>query len=384
MAGCHRATDAYPNVKFRLRALRADRRYTVRSVCHAAGYEIRYDSWVGRAVSAVGTGIRLLVRSFLVCAAIVRHRDLALSYVPYPAVPVLWILSFVPRALRPRRIVADAFISLYDTIVFDRGLVGRGSPLAGALRRIEARALGQADLVIVDTVQNAVHYSTILDLPRARFLPLPLSTGFERIRPSVYDPGRTARLRIVYVGTMVPLHGVDVLCDALGQLDRALPIDVELYGDGQCAQRVAALVESLGGGGPEGGLSVRWQRGWCPPRDLIRILGDADLCIGILGTSAKAMRVWPYKNYLYMACGRALVTARTPASRALLGGRADLSPFLEVDPGDATGLAALFERLVLDKPSLLRVARDARSLFDEALSATAIADRLDAALRGTA
>ena len=52
-------------------------------------------------------------------------------------------------------LVADFFLSLYDTVVLDRKLIRTTNPLTGILRRMDKRVLAGADLVMTDTKANA-------------------------------------------------------------------------------------------------------------------------------------------------------------------------------------------------------------------------------------
>lgn len=376
VAGTYELDDAYPNVIGRIGALKRDERYRVVESRVSGSTRLDYSSRQSRLRSGLVVGARLIFGALGLIRSIVRHRGRTVLYVPYPCVPTLWLLGLLPRFLRPDRVVADAFISLYDTVVQDRRLLRPNSIVACLLRSTEGRAYRAADQIVVDTERNAAHYAALFDLSPEKLKPIPLATSYRNLDSAAYAPREDDRMRLLFVGTMVPLHGVDVLCEAVARLPERLPIDVHLYGDGQCSPRVRRLVEEIEArSGGSGGVRVVWEPRWLHGADLGRAVGEADLCVGVLGTTAKSARVWPFKNYLYMACGRALVTASTPAAvdvELLVGPGA----FLHVAPGDAGELATLVERVARNKASLVPVAAAARQAFLDHLSGKTLDDAL--------
>jgi glycosyltransferase involved in cell wall biosynthesis len=50
-----------------------------------------------------------------------------------------------------------------------------------------------------------------------------------------------------------------------------------------------------------------------PLEELPNHINNADLCLGIFGTSDKAQRVIPHKILDYRACGKKVITERNPA-----------------------------------------------------------------------
>jgi SAM-dependent methyltransferase len=69
---------------------------------------------------------------------------------------------------------------------------------------------------------------------------------------------------------------------------------------------------------------------WTAAADLPALVGSHEVCLGIFGTGAKALRVVPNKVYQGAAAGCAVVTSDTAPQRAALGDDALLVP-----PGDA-------------------------------------------------
>src|SRR5690606_7961819 len=62
--------------------------------------------------------------------------------------------------------------------------------------------------------QHADYSSRLMRLPRQAFLPVPVGTDEETFKPTDYSPEKTAPLKVFYYGSMLPLHGLDKVCEA--------------------------------------------------------------------------------------------------------------------------------------------------------------------------
>jgi len=221
-------------------------------------------------------------------------------YLPYPSLPMLWLLSWLPASWRPRCIV-DAYITLWDTLYQDRQLGRPSGLLSRLLLRAEARALRAAEHIIVDTQANAGHLNQLYRVPRQRIHALPLAID-PRTLPSAVTAGQEnhKRIRVLFIGTFVPLQGTGVIAQAIAALGGRDDLEFVLIGDGQGAEEVAPLLEQL--------PHVTWLRGWQPAAVLANELARADICLGVFGGEGKAARVLPFKLYMALAAGKAIVT----------------------------------------------------------------------------
>lgn len=227
------------------------------------------------------------------------RKDRRITYIPYPAIFLLWWLSWVPRRWCPP-LVADAYISVWDSTVRDRGLLGSGGMLGRLLQAFEARALRTADVVLVDTAANRRWMIDTFRLEPGSVFAVPLAIDDAAL---LEVPPRTPEkpLQVLFVGTFVPLHGIDVLVEAVRRAQAHDNIQFHLVGDGQDAGKVEALLS-------EGLTNFTWERGWISHGQIADRLAQCDVCLGVFGGSAKAARVLPFKLYLALAAGRAVIT----------------------------------------------------------------------------
>ncbi|MFT5392878.1 MAG: glycosyltransferase involved in cell wall biosynthesis, partial [Gammaproteobacteria bacterium] len=329
IAGVFSEHPGYPNVMHRLADLRAAPEFDIDAVTAP---------WPGRGPAHLSAGARSTLTFCLilwwrhVCVALrwmTRPRAQAI-YLPYPALITAWWLSWLPKRAKPP-IIIDAFISWHDTVVHDRQLLAPRSVLARLLWFIEARAYRGASLILVDTDQNAALLADRFGLPTQRVRALGLAIDEAQFIPTPYI-GNDNVVNVLFIGTFVPLQGVETIAAAIRELCAKPGLRFEVIGDGQMSD---AFERTLGDDALQ---RIIWAREWQSSAALFDAINRADICLGIFGTGDKADRVWPFKNYLYMRVGRALITGDTTEANQL--GSVLASPcFITVPRADAKSLA---------------------------------------------
>jgi glycosyltransferase involved in cell wall biosynthesis len=245
-------------------------------------------------------------------------------------------------------IVLDHLVGASDTAK-DRRL--DGGPRQLVLRMIDSGALRAADVIVVDTEE---HLEALPPEHRSRAVVVPVGA------PTVWNeaaaaaansaaPAADGPLRVVFYGLYTPLQGAPVIGAALGKLAGA-PVEVTMIGGGQDAAETKAAAA--------GNKSVRWLD-WVPAAELPAVVAAHDVCLGIFGTGAKALRVVPNKVFQGAAAGCAVVTSDTAPQRRMLGAAAVLVP-----PGDAGALADALLGLASDRQALAAKRHAARELAE--------------------
>jgi glycosyltransferase involved in cell wall biosynthesis len=229
------------------------------------------------------------------------------------------------RASGNRPLVFNPLLSLYDSMVLDRGRFRTKSLAARVLRAIDRRAMRRADLVVADTEAHANFFSELAGIPRSK-----IEVCFLGAEEPPFGPGwsRTDSFHCLFYGKMIPLHGLDTI---LAAARIAVDVPFRVAGAGQLEN---VLEDDL----PP---NVDWV-GWVPHQSIPPELHRAGCALGIFGVTPKAGRVIPNKAFEALACGTPLITADTPAARELLEDGVDA---LLVPAGDPEALAAAIRRL---------------------------------------
>lgn len=367
--GVTQVNDSYPNVKYKLAALEQllgesyvefvvplDKKNASQGFFSALGSSQAVFVW------------RLLTGHIKVLLHSLQHRAKSV-YVCYPGIFLAaWLgLPFMRR--RYPLMYLDAFISLYDTVVFDRRLLRESGLLAKLLYRLEKRAFTSATVVIVDTPENAQYYSELFDIPQDSFFAMPLSIPPLLPGKTKADTQQSGRIRCVFVGTFVPLQGIRTIVEAAKLLADDSEIDFVFVGDGQDANYLQEFMANS----PES--HVTWHRGHFPTQFVVDEIGSADICLGIFGDGAKSQRVLPYKIYYYLALGMPIITASTLTSKRILAechDRENHAPMLLVPPGDAQSLANALRQLRDNPVEFANTGNAGANYYHRALSDAAI------------
>ncbi len=310
---------------------------------------------VGLALSLLGTWARLARRGRAIRKA-ERPDCIVVGYLGHADV-IAARLAF-PRSV----IVLDHLVFALDT-ARDRG-IGSG-PIRLALRALDRLALACASIIVVDTEEHARM------VPRRRQRDTVVAAvGAPR---QWYDAAatRTPRadggpLSVVFFALFTPLQGAPVIAAALAELHRrGVPISATFEGTGQDAEEARRAL---------GEAPIEWNErlGFS---GLPEVVASHDVCLGIFGTSEKALNVAPNKLFQGAAAGCCIVTSDTEPQRRALG---DAGVY--VPAGDPLALADALERLARDPEAVRDASTAAHRRALDAFSPTVVAADLAAAI----
>lgn len=254
--------------------------------------------------------------------------------VPFPGhflMPLAWALTRRPR----KKLIFDAFVSLYDTDIGDRRRFSTWHPRAWTLWAADWLGMHLADEVLIDTATHRRFLIEKFHLNPARVRVVYLQARndlFYPIRSTTFDaaqnkqPASRNQFKVFFYGTVIPLQGIEFILDAARILEeRNAPLHFAMVG----SEKLKRIVKESGRKNITAGAFV-------PIEKLPDMIRNADLCLGIFGTSGKAQRVIPHKVVDAIACGVPVLTADTPAMRE----RFAVHPLVRlVRAGDGAALA---------------------------------------------
>ncbi len=261
----------------------------------------------------------------------IRRGDAVLTM--YPGWFDTIVLAPIAR-LRGMPVVFDIYISLFDTVVADRKIASERSFIGRVTRLVDRLSLRGAHRVIADTPEHADLYADIGGIARDRIGVVWVGADDDVFRPRP-DIAPNPK-RVLFYGTYIKLHGIDVIVRAAKLLDSE-GVEFRLIGTGQERAAIDRLIEELHVSNIE--MTDR-----VPLEDLPAEIAAAALCCGIFGASDKARRVVPNKVFECVAVGTPVVTADTAAMRRVF---TDTEIAL-VPAGDPDALAGAIRDLLAD------------------------------------
>ncbi|MGB1249287.1 MAG: glycosyltransferase family 4 protein [Candidatus Promineifilaceae bacterium] len=203
------------------------------------------------------------------------------------------IIGRILTKFRRKPVVIDHYMSLY-LIAAERGLVAK-SPLTGKLILwLEKLGLHLADLLISDTDAYIQYHCETYQLPKDKFRLVPAGADDRLYRPiAPSEPRDTATCRVLYYGTFIPNHGVPTIIEAAALLQTDDTIQFDFYGEGpdepEARQRAAR----------EGLTNVTFH-GWVEKTSLPAIMANADIILGVFGTTPQSLMT--VQNKIWEGC----------------------------------------------------------------------------------
>lgn len=201
-----------------------------------------------------------------------------------------------------RPLIVDYMMSPYDSLLNESGRLKAGSVLARLMYGYERRLLRAADTILTDTQLHRDYLSCLFQIPRDKIRAVPVGADESLFRRDVQTPvSEDGTFTVLFYGSFLPLHGIDVILDAAETL-KELPVRFVLIGGNRLDlsdfhrklhRRALTNVEHLP---------------WVDYRELPEWIARADLCLGgPFGGTGQARRVVTGKTYQCMAMAKPTV-----------------------------------------------------------------------------
>lgn len=225
--------------------------------------------------------------------------------------------------LGKKKLVFDAYLSLYDTLVTDRKKMEKRTFLAFLRLWLDKIFLlkaycffwdkypcRRADKVLLDTEQHIEYFVQRFGLPREKFERVLIGADDSLFSPREFPQQKKKKALIIgFHGLFIPLQGVEYIIRAAKLLERE-HLEFHLVGSGQTFEGCKKLAEELQ-------LQNVQFLGLKKPEEIPGFIATWDIGLGIFGETPKTQRVIPNKAYEIIAMRKPLITADTPAIREL-------------------------------------------------------------------
>ncbi|MDZ7267399.1 MAG: glycosyltransferase family 4 protein [candidate division KSB1 bacterium] len=303
--------------------------------------------------------------SFALFASLWRLPDLDAIVVGYPGFFDVPLARLISRR-RGIPLLFNVHISLYETLVSDRGYFKAGSRIASLLKWYDRFLFRCATVVLTDTAAHAGYFARLYGLPREKFQRVFI--GADPVyAPRPPRPQQPPGCTVLFYGTFIPLQGIEYIVQAAHLLRQHAGLRFEIIGRGQTQEQVHALAERLA-------LPNLTFIDWVSREELVQRIADADICLGgQFGLTPKAGLVIGYKCFQMIAMGKAVIVSDSPGNRELLQHERDC---LMCAPGNPEALAAAILRLQQDEALRRHLAQESRKTFEAHCSLRQIGEEL--------
>lgn len=265
----------------------------------------------------------------------------------------------------------DALMSPYAALHDERKTSVTRRALAWLLYPLERSTLRHADIVLTDTQLHAEFYAREFGVSTSSLCAVPIGAIDAPVTLSENVVADREMFRVLFYGSFLPLHGIDVILEATKKLVD-LPIHFDFVGGTTTHKRqLQRAFETRD-------ATTYSHRSWVPFEDLLALdIPMADLVLGgPFGDTPQARRVVTGKAVQALALGRATVIGCIDEEYGFV----DQHNCLLVKQADSMALAQAIRWAFDHRDQLPMIGKRGRQLFAERFSTIAIMAALAPAL----
>ena len=260
-----------------------------------------------------------------------------------------FLLCF-PAIYFRKRIVADFYTGLHDTLVLDRAMFRENSLTASFLLALDKLLLNHTDVVLFDSFSNQRHFtslaSTKTEIESAVLYPTPPEFFLKTSK------SQREKRDVIFYGKFSPLQGVEHVLEVMSA-ESCRHLEFTLIGSGQTFTQ--GQLSNL----PE---NVHYLP-WLDYKELAGVVTEHRLALGVFGASRKAKAVFPNKVVECLSLGVPVIT-----------GKGDISTFFDaigcvfVENNSSAAIEHALLDTLGDRKGLDRLRREAGTFRERLLS----------------
>ena len=280
-----------------------------------------------------------------------------LTFRGYEMLPIVLLLGL------GKKVVYDELINPVEWFVYEHRWFREGSLAARLLRAMYGWLGRRTSAIIADTPSHAAYSAELLGLPQGKYWTIPVSTDETLFNKLTHQPHDG--FRVLYYGSMLPLHGVDYVIEAALELADRPDITFHIIGGkAALAGRVQRAIER--------GARITYDS-WIPYEQLPVVMAGSDLCLGgPFGDTVQAQFVVTGKTYQFLAAGLPVVVGANRESDGFI----DKQTALVVPLADTRALVGAIRWAEAHPQELRHMAANGRELYEAQYSSARVAEEL--------
>lgn len=271
------------------------------------------------------------------------------------------------RLFTKKPIVFDFYLSIYDMMCNDRKIYAPESIPGRLTYWIEKKSLEKANYIIVDTHKLIESLSAMYNIPKDKFVRVPLTINEEIIVKKEVERYKD-EFTVLYVGKYIPLHSVEVIIEAAHILQKnGEKIFFLMIGQGPSYVKCRTLAEKYS-------LKNIEFKGLMTLEELNYYYNAGDINLGLFSIGERANSVVLNKTYDSFRAGKPHLTLETDGMKEAFSNNEDI--FYTKDNKPETLTDRILE-IKNNKSLLEEVGKNAYQLYFDKLSNAKAAQILD-------
>ncbi|MDZ7798795.1 MAG: glycosyltransferase [Patescibacteria group bacterium] len=236
------------------------------------------------------------------------------------------VLPFL-RLLTKKPIIFDAFISLYDTLCFERKVISPYSLIGKLMFYFEKYLLGIVDHILLDTKTHVKFFKELYKIPKNK-----ISSVYVGADKNIFYPRQEIKkinkFIVLYYSTFRPLHGLEYIVESAKLLENKKNIIFKIIGRGPKKNKINKIVA-------EKNINNIEFIDWIKYEKLPEEIAKADVCLGgHFSKISKAKRVIPGKVYQFLAMKKPVIVSQNEANKEVFISQNNCLMVKNSDPKD--------------------------------------------------
>lgn len=257
-----------------------------------------------------------------------------------------------------KKLIFDEFLVMYDWFVNEQKKI-KTPFIKRILYAYNKSILKRSDLVLEDTKAGAKFSSDLFKISSAKYKYIHVGTDEAVFKAGDYRISRGS-LNVLFYGTMLPLHGVDLILEAAKKL-RGKPVKFVIIGSSQNKAVNKKIQSQLDSASLRG---VEYKK-WVDFGELPEYIAAADLCLGgPFGDTSQSRRVITGKTYQFLAMGKPVVVCDIPGETGFV----DKKNVIVSERGSAESIAEAVLWALKNKRELAKIGKEGRELYKRRFS----------------
>ena len=286
---------------------------------------------------------------------------------------IFWIIRLIAIG---KRLVFDEFMSPSDALISERKAGNAGRILGYVTLPFEWMCLHLAGRCLTDTQLHKDFIANRFHVRREKievvYVGAVPTDGIPVREPESENLDASKPLSVLFYGTFLPLHGMDIVLHACKLLE-GRPVECRIIGGrGKPLARFLALLDELQPGNVTHDV-------WVDFDELqSTVIPNADVCLGgPFGGTPQARRVITGKTFQFLAQSKPTVIGRVDEPVNFV----NRENCLLADQASPESLAETLEWAINNRDRLPEIGQHGRRLFAENFSSAALATQIEPALR---
>lgn len=227
------------------------------------------------------------------------------GFLGQPLVPIIKLFTNKP-------IIFDAFISVYDTLCYDRKKYNPNSLMGKLSYQLDKKSCDLADIVLLDTNAHINYFVDTFELNNSKFKRIFVGADTDVFYPRNVKKENNNTFNVFYYGTYLPLHGIEYIIHSAKILEKYDDIKFKIVGKGPEYRKIIKLAENLNVKNVE-------FIDWVAYNKLPIEISKADICLGgHFSHIDKCKRVISGKTFQFLAMKKPVIVGNNSANKELL------------------------------------------------------------------